>query len=98
MFGIRRRKPKNADDTFSVRGLQVGTCFHQVCSSVADEFRRGLSKRGRLVAFSECEFVTKVAYDNAYVVSLWLGIEGNSSVAKTPKLLSGNAISKQCAD
>ena len=61
-------------------------------------FRRGLSEGGWLAAFREREFVADVANDDAYIVRSWLGIERNSSVVKTPKLLVGNAIGKQCAD
>ena len=35
---------------------------------------------------------------DAYLVRPWLSVERNSPVAKTPKLLVGDAIGKQCAD
>ena len=98
VFRIGRRKSKNADDAFSVGGLQVSTFFHQTRSGLANEFCRGLSERGRLAAFGECEFVADVAHHDAYLVRLWLSIERNSPVVKTAKLLVGNAIGKQCAD
>ena len=98
VFRVGRRKSKNAHHAFSVGGLQVSTFFHQTRSGLANEFCRGLSERGRLAAFGECEFVADVAYDDAYIVRPWLSIERNSPVVKTAKLLVGNAIGKQCAD
>ena len=98
MFRVGRGKSKHADYTFSVRRLQVSPFFHQARSGLANEFSGGLSERGRLPAFGECEFVADVANDDAYIVCPWLSIERNSPVAKTAKLLVGNAIGKQCAD
>ena len=98
MFRVVGRKSKDANDAFSIGGLQVSALFNQMRSGVTNELCRCFCECGRLAALRECEFVADVAYHDAYVVALWLSVERNSSVAETPKLSRRNAIRKQRAD
>ena len=95
VFRVVSRKSKDANDAFSIGGLQVSTLFNETRSGVTNKLCGCFCECGRLAALCECEFVADVAHHDAYVVALWLSVERNSSVAETPKLGRRNAIGKQ---
>src|SRR6266481_8211053 len=90
-------KSKDADDAFSVGGLQVSAFLNETRSSLTNELRRGFSPGAGVGSFGEEHFIADIAHHHADTVRFRLRIEWNCPVVKTAKSLFRYSIGKQCS-
>ena len=95
VLGVRRGKPENADDTFTISSLQVSAFVGQTRSGLANKFCCGFSERRRLRTFCEGKLVTNIAHHHAYFVRFRVRIERSCGVLETAKFLFRKAIGKE---